>query len=165
MKKNKNIAAFSIAILVLVCLGSCKKEFDSGNTVTQKLANEWWCRLLLNNQDLTGYQKYATYNTSKGDSLWVDDFENGYGFKIKAQYDLSALTFSTGGSANQYYNGTPNFPQTAKIVGGKVLPMAGHSTSGILTDSIYFKIVFSDDPVDTFVVAGTARTNRAEDDH
>jgi hypothetical protein len=165
MKKNKNIICLAASISLLCLLASCRKDFEPGNTVTQQMANEWWCRLLLHGQDLTGYQKYATYNSANGDSLWVDDFKNGYGFKIKAMYDATALSFSTGGSANAYYVGTPSFPQTAKILDGKVFPGGGKSTTGVITDSIYFKIIFSDSPADTFVVAGTARTNWAADDH
>ena len=157
----------AIVAIVLINFASCKKDFDAGGTTQQQLTNEWWAKLLLKGQDQTGYQKYLTYNTSSMDSLWVDDQKNGYGFKVKAGFDASAQTFSTStaGSPNSYYVGTPNFPATARIMDGKVITRGARSPSGVITDSIYFRVIFSDDPTDTFTVAGYGRTNRAEDDH
>ncbi len=158
--------SYLLAIVALSWLASCTKDIDAGGTTAQSMTNEWWARLLYQGQDLTGYLKYATYNGSNNnDSIWVDDFGGGYGFKVKAKYDLSSASFSTGGSPNEYYNGTAAFPASAKIIDGKVLPGAAKSTTGVKTDSIYFKIIFSDSPTDTFVVAGYARTNWAGDDH
>jgi hypothetical protein len=48
---------------------------------------------------------------------------------------------------------------------GKILPLAGKSRSGNVTDSIYFKANFSDDPSNTYVISGTARTGFIEDDY
>jgi hypothetical protein len=158
--------SYLFATISLLWLASCTKDKDAGGTTAQSLTNEWWAKMFLHGQDQTGYVKYATYNTSNNqDSIWVDDFEGGYGFKVKAKYDLSTNGFATGGSANEYYNGTATYPATAKILDGKVLPGAARSTTGVKTDSLYFKIIFSDSPTDTFVVAGYARTNWADDDH
>jgi hypothetical protein len=91
--------------------------------------------------------------------LWVDDLGHSWQFKCKAKIDYSNLTFSTTNAQNQYYNITVNLSE------GKILTKAGRSKSGNATDSIYFKANFSDDPSNTYVISGTARTGFIEDDY
>lgn len=163
----KKILIFSAILFTIGSLMSCKKDFDPGTTSGNKLGNGWWCTLTLGGVDAgVGTYFLSTYNTSANkDSIWIDDLKGGYGFKVKAAANFSNLTFATDSSANEYYVGTKAFPASVKIVSGKVLPRAGHSLAGNVTDSIFMKAVFSDDLVDTFIVAGTARTGLVEDDY
>ena len=164
----KKILLFSAILFTVGSLMSCKKDFDPGTTSGNKLGNGWWCTLTLGGADVYKVGTYFlnTYNTADNkDSIWIDDLKGGYGFKCKAAANFSNLTFSTPGSANEYYVGTTAFPASVNIVSGKVLPRAGHSLAGNVTDSIFIKAVFSDDLVDTFIVAGTARTGLVEDDY
>jgi hypothetical protein len=151
----------SILAITSVALSSCKKNLpDPGRTAPQNLANEWWVTLTLNGQDQVGHQKIATYNTSANTGeIWVDDLGNVWNFKVKATADLNNLTFAASKAQNQYYN------ITVDITNGKVLPNAGHSKTGQVTDSINMQVKFSDDPGNTYTIAGTARTRWAQDDY
>ena len=163
---------YSAIALTAIIVTSCQKKPDVGGTATQKMANEWWVTL---DQGTTkdafsiGHFKIATYNSSSNDNtIWVDDFENGWGFKIKTTADLNSLTFAAAsGANNEYYlpSNPTKFPKTVKITEGKIIPNAGHSKTGVLTDSIYFKVEFSDDPGTIYTMPGHARTKFAEDDY
>jgi len=159
-------------IFTIIAFSSCQKKPDVGGTSAEKMANEWWVTL---DQGTTrdvfgiGHFKIATYNSTANDnSIWVDDFENGWGFKSKVTADFSTLTFAAaGGTDNSYYDpqNPTHFPKTVKITEGKIIPNAGHSKTGVLTDSVYFKIEFSDDPGTIYSMPGHARTRFAEDDY
>jgi Lipid-binding putative hydrolase len=153
---------FGIFILVMIFSISCKKDVKPGNTAAVNAANGWWVTFTLGGQDVYGLGTFflSTYNTSANDdSIWVDDLGHSWTFKCKAKVDYNNLTFSTTNAQNQYYNITVNLAE------GKILPKAGKSRSGNTTDSIYFKATFSDDPTNTYVISGTARTGFIEDDY
>ncbi|HEY0433095.1 MAG TPA: lipid-binding protein [Chitinophagaceae bacterium] len=153
---------FAVIAIITVSLCACKKDTKPGATVAVKTANTWWVTFTLDNQDVYGLGNFlmTTYNTAANDdSLWVDDLGNSWQFKCKAKADHTNLTFATANSQNQYYDITVNLAE------GKILPKAGHSRSGEPTDSIYFKATFSDDPTNTYVISGTARTGLAQDDY
>lgn len=149
-------------LFLLISLCSCKKNVNSpGGTSAEKMANEWWVTLKIGNQDLLGtHVAFSTYNTSDNkDSIWLDDLENGYDFKCKAAADFNNLTFSTKNTQNQYYD------IRVDISNGKIFPNGGISKAGNVTDSIYFEAKFSDDPDNTYIISGTARTRFPEDDY
>ena len=151
-----------LILIVLVAAVSCKKTYTPGNTVAVKAANGWWVTFTQGGVDVysLGHFFLSTYNTSAGDdSLWIDDLGNSWNFKCKAKIDYNTLLFSTTNAQNEYYNITVN------IANGKILPKGGHSRSGNITDSIYFESNFSDDPTNTYVISGTARTGFIEDDY
>lgn len=155
---------FPVFILATLLFTSCKKELpDVGSTAAQNMANEWWVTLDLDGQaDVygIGFFKIATYNTaSNGDSIWIDDFENGWQVKFKAKADYSNLTFSAVNSPNEYYPININVPE------GKVVLDAGHSRSGNIVDSIHMKIEFEDDPGTMYEMNGHARTKFIEDEY
>ena|SRR5438270_13798646 len=159
-----------IIALALIILSSCKKNLpDVGGTSAKGMANEWWVTLVLNGADLIGtHVKLATYNTSSnGNELWVDDLKNGYGFKVKANADFKNLTFTVTDSNNEYYDPAhpANFPKTVTLSNSKILLGVGRSKSGNVVDSIYMEAKFSDDPADTFIISGHARTRFVEDEY
>lgn len=151
------------AILITATLGitSCKKDaYDAGTTTAATVANGWWCTAKLGGVSQAGTFFLSTYNTAANkDSIWVDDIGHFYNFKCKAAVNLSTMTFGTTSSQNDYYN------ITVSIANGKVLSKAGHSKSGIATDSIYMETKFSDDPTSTYIISGTARTGLVQDDY
>ena len=164
----KKILIITTILFTVGSLISCKKDFEPGTTSGNKMGNGWWCTLTLGGADVYGVGTYFlnTYNTSANkDTIWIDDLGNGYGFKCKAAANFSDLSFSTKSSDNEFFDGTAKYPASVNIISGKILPKAGHSLSGNLTDSIFMKAVFSDDVTDTFIVAGTARTGFVEDDY
>jgi hypothetical protein len=167
----KRIYFFSITITLIV-FSSCQKKPDIGGTAAEKMANEWWVTLDQgNNKDVfsIGHFKIATYNSASNDNtIWVDDLENGWGFKSKATADFNSLTFAAASGVDNFYYDPAHptrFPKTVKITEGKIIPNAGHSKTGVLTDSIYMKVEFSDDPGTIYTMPGHARTRFAEDDY
>ena len=162
-----------------------------GNTATVKMSNSWWVNVSLPG---TGYLTplplfFQTYNTAANsiDSMWLDNFNNlvlaeevgfpyslgtgpdslaglGVDFKCKVAVNYSALTFSTVNSVNYYGDTSSTF---VTVIGGRILPNAGHSLSGNPVDSIYMRAIFSNapHPTDTFTIAGVARTEINADDY
>lgn len=156
---------FLLSGTIIFLLSSCEKKNlpDVASTAAEKMANEWWVTLDQGGvQDASGYGhfKIATYNTSANDdSIWIDDFQNGWEVKFKAKADYSNLTFAASNAVNEYYAITVN------VTDGKILPNAGHSKSGNVVDSIHMQIEFSDDPGTIYEMNGVARTRFAEDDY
>jgi hypothetical protein len=153
-----------LSIVAVVCFSSCKKDLpDIGGTAAQKMANEWWVTLdQPGSPDVfgIGHFKILTYNTAaNNDSIWVDDYKNGWQVKFKAAANFNDLTFSAKDAPNQYY------PITINLTEGKVLLNAGHSKSGNIVDSIHMKVEFSDDPGTIYEMNGTARTRFIEDEY
>ena len=153
---------FGIFIAVTILSISCKKDLKPGDTAAVKAANGWWVTFTKDGADVYGLGTFFinTYNTSANDdSLWIDDLGHSWQFKCKTKINYNDLSFSSTNVQNQYYN------ITVDIADGKILPKAGRSRSGNATDSIYFKTTFSDDPANTYVISGTARTGFVEDDY
>ncbi|MBS1596943.1 MAG: hypothetical protein JST75_01870 [Bacteroidetes bacterium] len=151
-----------IATVIIVVFTGCIKTEAPGGTTAKALANEWWITVTANGNDiLGGHVALSTYNSAPDqDSIWIDDGGNFWNFKCKARADYKALTFSTTDAQNDYYD------SKVTLSNGKILPNAGHSKTGNITDSIYVEAKFNDDPDNlTYIIAGTARTFRAEDDY
>jgi hypothetical protein len=153
-----------LSIIALFLLASCKKDLPTiGGTAAQKMANEWW--VTLDSVGITdyygaGHLKIGTYNTAaNNDSIWIDDFQNIWPFKIKAAANFNDLTFTSTNSPSQYTAITVN------VTEGKIFPNLGHSKSGNIVDSIHMKVEFSDDPGFIYELNGTARTRFIEDEY
>ncbi|HLX92850.1 MAG TPA: lipid-binding protein [Puia sp.] len=167
------IKIFFALLITVICLVSCvKKQPDLaspqiGNTATVKMDNGWWVNVSIKGQPGNLFPTpvfFQTYNTASNtaDSIWVDDLGNFWDFKVTAVANYAALTFNVTGAFNNYYADTVN------LANGKILPKAGHSRAGNITDSIYMEASFSDDvPAfgNTYIIAGTARTGFDEDDY
>jgi hypothetical protein len=174
MKKviNKILLYGAACFLLTMSMVSCKRTLpDNGKTAVVNMANGWWVTYSVQGTPLLATPVFfSTYNTSENttDSLWIDDLGNFWDFKGKVASDYTHLTFSNNACVNTYYD------DTAQIANGKILLKAGHSRTGVLTDSIYFEIKFSDDEdangnpapyLNTYVVSGTARTGIIADDY
>lgn len=185
MKKINII--YGLGILTILSMTACKRTLPSpGQTMAQNAAGNWWVTLQQGSTTLSPYFFLTTYNTSSNteDSIWVDDplqslnadLDGGnlvyytYGisyasFKVKAGLQYTALTFSGTNLENNYWSGDTSSSETLSIYNGRVFPKGTTSRTGVKTDSIYFQIVFSKNPVDTFVVSGYARTGQIDDDN
>jgi hypothetical protein len=155
---------YSITAIIMVLFLSCTKKLNSpGATNTVPMSNEWWVTLSSGGTDLIGtHVLFATYNTSQNvsDSLWLDDLGNGYQFKCKVLADPKSENFSTDSSQNEYYD------IRVHIANGKIIPNGGISKStGTIVDSIYMEATFTDDPVNTYIISGVARSRWAQDDY
>src|SRR5277367_183940 len=155
---------FKISAVIILFSMSCTKKLENpGATNTVAMSNEWWVTLTLGGNDLLGtHVLFATYNTAANvaDSLWLDDLGNGYDFKCKVLANPKALTFTTDSSQNLYYD------IKVHIANGKIIPNGGLGKStGSPVDSIYMEASFSDDPGDTYIISGVARSRWAQDDY
>lgn len=157
---KKIIFIVSAAFLLL---SSCKKEVDQpGETAAVKVANEWWVQLTVGGQDIYGIGHFliATYNTSANDNtIWIDDYQNGWQAKFKANVDYNTLKFTAQAAQNEYYNITIDLKE------GQVFPRMGLSKAGNVADSIHLQLEFSDDPGTIYEMNGVERTKFDEDDY
>jgi hypothetical protein len=164
---------FALFISIAVLTFSCTKKepryasTQEGNTATVKMNSGWWVNVSVQGQpgnlNSTPFF-FSTYNTASNspDSLWVDDLGNFWDFKVVVTANYPALTFAGTQIPNFYYG------DSATVANGKILPKAGHSKAGNVTDSLYLEVTFSDDvPAygNTYIIAGTARTGFDEDDY
>lgn len=154
------------ALILTVFITACEKDLpDPGGTAAERMANEWWVQLYQDGQLVyppTYHAHIATYNTAdNNNTIWVDDMHGIWDFKVKANADFNNLTFS----ATQAESVIPGYNIKVDIMDGKMLPGAARSKTGNVTDSIYMRIMFEDDPGTEYVIAGHARTKFAEDEY
>lgn len=156
---KKNIFYLLIAILVFV---SCdeKEEWDQINSSTVEVAGEWWINYVDGDYE-SGYTKLITFNTSadNGQEFWISDEHNFWEYKVKCPVDVSNLTFSGSNLENNEY------PVTISVMDGKIIKDGALSTSGVVTDSIYFQIEFGDDAGTIYTASGWRKTGFLEDEH
>lgn len=159
MNRPLNLYNVLLALIVVLTIGSCKKEAtDPGGTAVRAVAGEWWVQM-----DATGaYSGISTYNTSANipTEMWFDD--HFYGTKSKISVDQSNLTFS----ANKVKNSDPDYEVDITIKNAKIiLNGAKGPVSKAVTDSIYYEAEYSDDPGTIYKLSGYRRTRFAGDDH
>ena len=152
--------------LILLGLYACQKYEDPKitDTSTYPLSGEWWVRLMDEGGNvLVDYVPFLTYNTSsnKGDSMWVDDEGNTWQFKVKAACDVKNKTFKTDSTVSVY----PGYNIKVDIKDGTVILKGAKTKTGNVTDSIYMKIGFEDDPGTVYIIAGFRRTGFKADDY
>jgi len=146
--------------MLVLGMGSCKKDPVVGGTAVQALAGEWVVTTVGSDGSKSKPYAFSTYNTAanRPDSMWVDDGNNYYGLKARVNCSVSNLTF-TATSAYEYY-----YAVNVTITGGKIMKNAATAPfSKDKTDSIYFKAVFTGDPT-TYTYSGYKRTGFAGDD-
>jgi hypothetical protein len=163
------ILCFIALVAALPLLNGCTKTLPAnGATAVVKMANGWWVQassLDAGPLPSAGTHSFlTTYNTASNaiDSLFVDDLGylgNGYDFKTETTANYTAFTFTSSASFNFYQ------PDSVTIIKGQIFPKGGLSRSGVVTDSIYLQVSFSDIPGDVLTVAGVARTGFDQDDY
>lgn len=163
-----------ILLAMVVALGACdpndtiedyKTEYTS---VGEMLAGEWYVTYTVGGDVWASNSKISTFNTAadNGNEMWIDDDGNFWGLKSVIKCNPENNTFSAAAADELYYG------ITVDIVNGKVLPGAGTTAAGNVTDSIYFEITYNDidsdtgelDPT-TAIVGGVRRTGFLEDEH
>ena len=178
--KNKII----IAVLAVLLMGtySCRKLYQWNQpkdpvveySAIWPLAGEWY--VLYQFDDGAGnigdwygvgYTTLLTYNTSDEakDKLWISDDGNFWTYTIKADCDLGARTFSGDSLVSTADGGGVPYNIKINVKNGKVIEDGGHSTSGVVSGSIYFEIEYQDDPGTIYYCAGVRRTGFLEDEH
>jgi hypothetical protein len=157
---------FIITGLIVLSFYACQKydDPDVKYASTYPLSGEWWVTLRDTSLAiLVNYSPLLTYNTSsdKGDSLWVDDGGNIWQFKVKAACNAKERTFSTDSTVSAF----PEYPIKIDIKGGTVVLKGGITRTGNVTDSIYMRIGFEDDPGTVYIISGIRRTGFQADDY
>ncbi|MGQ8338852.1 lipid-binding protein [Sunxiuqinia sp. A32] len=160
---------FIYLILAVALLASCdkKEDYEQINSNAMEAAGEWW----VDYNDGTGgsgYYKLHTYNTASdlGDTIWIDDVDEFWVYKVKCPVNIEDLTFSgTGLTSVALWDGEP-YDITVNITNGKIIKNAvTNLASGVTADSIYFEIEFEDDPGTIYQAAGFRKTGFVEDEH
>jgi hypothetical protein len=180
--KNKIIL---LGLLIGVISFGCSKLYDWNQpddpemkvSSTYPLSGEWWVRYFDDaagtNDVGGGYYPLFTSNTAANDGkeIWITDT---WPYTVKCPVNMTSKTFAGNdvvnnltttieGSAGQDSLVIDDFKMNITL--GKVIVKGGHSTSGVVTDSIYFAIEFVDDPGTIYYVAGIRRTGFLEDEH
>lgn len=155
-------------------LSSCEKDAPEVEyTATYPVSGEWWVTYKVETspgvfEDVyhVGYTPLLTYNTAanKPTEIWVDDEGNFWNYKVKSSLDMNQLSFGVNEAPNKALDGDEPYDITVSIKDGKVFKNGGLSKTKVKTDSIYFKIEFSDAPGDVYHVSGHRRTGFLEDD-
>ena len=165
MKKYlKIIALFFIGFSIISCEDDGYEDFNAGETAVQGVSGEWYVKILLDNQPLSGYYLLDTYNTASNsaDTLWINDNGNLYDFKVKTP--VTSLDNKTFGGDN-LVNQVEDYEINVNINNGKILTNEALTEAGNVSDSIYFEAEFSDDPGTIYQFAGYRRTGFLEDEH
>jgi len=163
-----------ILVAMVVTLGAC----DPNDTIEEytvehsslgnMLPGEWYVTYSTVDGVVKAVNsKISTFNTDKdnGTQMWIDDDKNFKGLKSVLTCDPKDNTFSAEGVDELY------FGITVDIKNGKILPGAGTTAAGNVTDSIYFEVTYFDindkDEVvpTTRIVTGVRRTGFLEDEH
>jgi hypothetical protein len=156
-----------ILLAMVVALGACDpndtiEDYKIESTsIGEMLAGEWYVTYTLDGVTQATNSKFSTFNTAanNGTQMWIDDDKNFWGLKSVMNCDPETNTFSVE-SADELYFGI-----TVNIINGKVLPGAGTTAAGNVTDSIYMEVEYSDDPGNIYIAGGVRRTGFTEDEH
>ena len=161
----RNILIISFFALII---SSCdlKEDYVVEKSKVVEAAGQWWVNYIDSTGVESGYILLKTFNTSADDGteLWITDEGGFWDYKVKVPININELTFSKTGLTNTSYD------SSVDILNGKVFLNGGKSTSGVVTDSISFDIIFSDggpdgDIPELYKVSGHRRTGFLEDEH
>lgn len=151
---------YIIASLTLI-FSACRKDFEVEYTTAYLLAGTWYVVAYdASLTALTGHDKIQTYNTSDDNTdIWVDDIQHFLDIKVKCQGDIENLTFQGENLISEY---DEDF--TLSIADGQIFEGEGRSRTGVVTDSIYFKVIDLSDGTE-YIMAGHRVTGFLEDDY
>jgi hypothetical protein len=162
--KNKLTLAF-FGLLVLVSFSSCDEGGDPnpGGTTVEKYAGDWWITGTDSDGDVQfEHIKHTTFNTAANDNtMWIDDYTDGYYLKCKVTVNLADGTFSATDAENLNDPGT-----FVTITNGKIEKGAGLSQAGHVVDKISFTAHFDYDAAGYDILYdGHKRTGFLEDEY
>ena len=142
MKFNTILIVFT---LVVLGMASCQKdddyekykEYAPAEEVTGEYMVTWYL------PDMTPYTDpvlLTIYNSSNGDSIWIDDMENFWQFKVKTA--VSGNSFSVTDGTDLIWDDNTTI------------------TEGSVTESgdISMKVEWASDPGNVYICKGTRRT-------
>lgn len=163
MKNKMNNSLFAL----LICLGITSCDLTTTpeieGTQLQEMCGEWWFRISSGGDLIAqSYFLLTTSNTAANTNvdLIMDDHET-WPCKIKCKVDLNTLSIMAENNISNIYDDAIN----VSILEGKILKNAATTTGGNVSDSIYIKFEFADDPGTEYIYAGYKRTGFLEDEH
>lgn len=136
-----------VMLPLFVLLGACDDDddIDIEYTATYPISGDWTVTYSLDNgaggfEPLVEHTELLIYNTAANEpnEVWVDDHGNFWDFKVKTPANVQNLTFGGEALENVSYDSQVN------ITDGQVF-LNGAEENGLLRDSIYFRVTFSDD--------------------
>ncbi|PIF31456.1 lipid-binding putative hydrolase [Flavobacterium sp. 9] len=155
----KGLLALSITLVFTSCNNDGYDEYKPLVTPSIEMNGDWYIDGSNTSKVLFQHSSFVTSDTNEGNNtMYIDDRTIGY-LKGKITVDTKSLTFSTTNSPNLIDEGT------FTITEGKILKGAAHSKTGNVTDSIYFKGVFSYAPTEIITFAGHKKTGFLEDNY
>jgi hypothetical protein len=162
---KKYISIFALALVLGLGFASCSTETDepAGGTAVEKMAGHWVVtvdaydeagNLLYEDPYGMGEWNMYTYNTADDDAdqMWLSDGNNFWGYTIKVNVDVNALTFDC--KDLYIYSDNDGNDVTCTITNGRIIPNGGLNVNGKPTDAIMYNIEFSDDPGSLYFVHG-----------
>ena len=163
---KKYFSIFALALVMGLGFASCSTETDepAGGTKVEKMAGHWVVNTdLIDGTDTIPnvYADYGivdwdmtTYNTANDDKdlMWLSDNNNFWGYTIKVNVDVNALTFDC--KDLYIYSDDDGNDVTCTITNGRIIPNGGLNVNGKPTDAIAYNIEFSDDPGSLYYVHG-----------
>jgi hypothetical protein len=167
----KKIHLYLLTLLTTAALLSgCEKDDpEVGYTAIGKAAGEWWVTYQVETspgvlEAASGHVPLLSYNTSDNaaNQIWLDE-GNIWPFKVKSGFDGSNMSFSATNAASIVQSNNKDF--TVTVTEGKVMLGGGMSKTKVVTDSIYFRAEFSDDPGTIYHISGHRRTGFLEDEY
>ena len=155
----KKILLYTLGLLLFTVM-SCTEEAEVWDSSTLDYAGDWWAEHSIDGHGY-GMATLQTFNTAADDGkeIWITDGANFWDYKVKCPINKETLTF--GGVDLQNYA----YDSRVTIQDGKILKNAATSKSGVVVDSIYFKVSFDDDeaPGIFYEVKGILKTGFVED--
>uniref|UniRef100_UPI003217DCFA lipid-binding protein n=1 Tax=uncultured Draconibacterium sp. TaxID=1573823 RepID=UPI003217DCFA len=161
----KNLSFLFFTLALSISFVSCEKVEsvpDESDIVAEDMMGSWYVQFLYEGEDLYGeYLLINTYNTSANDgtSMWIDDNENVWWFKVECPINSSGQTFSGAG----LYSNVDGYEIDVDIINGKITKDGVTSPSGVTTDMISFDIEFSDDAGTVYQIVGYRYTGLVGD--
>ena len=147
MKKLLNIDHLLFLGLIVLGISCTKVDYDPQFNATYPISGDWTIRV----NDGTNISEplfMRIYNTSfSTDSVWIDDNFTYWQTKTKVKVDMTTLTFFGTDAQNEYYDSQVSYAD-GKLIGN---------------DSIYFEVMFSDDPDNlTYIYSGHRKVSYEE---
>jgi len=151
----KKINYLILLVVVFIAI-SCEPKYEKQYSWAYPIAGDWSVHSYNNDGSIKGGPyEIKSYNSSFGqDSIWFDDYATKstdghfWSMKYKVSANMNSKTFETKGSTN--------------AISGYNISIIVNEGKIIDNDSIYFKIIFSDDPESTYILAGH-RANKYDD--
>jgi hypothetical protein len=153
------------------------------HTAGEYYAGEWFVTYSVDGTEVSqGHVPLITSNTAANvaTEILISDYivaadlgGSFWSYKCKAQVDVATKKFSADQSDSHVMiededgNPTP-YDININIMNGAIFPKGGLSKTGVVVDSIYFEMQFSDDSPaygTTYVVSGHRRTGFHDDEY